>query len=345
MPNLGIPSFLCFCTFAPSALEKKQRQHQIDKLLLAFLYSNKGRQQQGLSGIGDQKGASMSSNGPSRRCPRCGTLLFDEMPFCRACGWQFAPASSEAAPSNTPPSEYIPYDGPGQGEDAPLAQPDATLQNQAGAPFPYQTPYAPATLSGWLQPMPGTYSPVQAGTNSYTTAPLTTAPARRFPRVLILIALIILLLGTAAGGIFLSLHPSSTASVPIFDRHGLQANVPLPDNTAFAYKHTVTQGTLTADEWIWKVNKSEPANIQQFYQSRLPQYGWTHLQMIPGDTLGVIGCQGEQVLVIGISKHLHDSNDSGPATITDAPAGGSALGIALTSNEAIIQGFCETTQP
>jgi hypothetical protein len=160
-----------------------------------------------------------------------------------------------------------------------------------------------------------------------------------------LIALIVLLLGTAAGGIFLNVHAISTASTPIFDRHGLQANVPLPDNTAFAYKHTVTQGTLTADEWIWKVNKSEPASLQQFYQSHLPQYGWTHVQTIPGDTLGVIGCQDNQVLVIGISKHLHDSNNSGTSTITDAPAGGSALGIALTSNQALIQGFCEAAQP
>ncbi|HLW00178.1 MAG TPA: hypothetical protein VKT82_16035 [Ktedonobacterales bacterium] len=286
----------------------------------------------------------MSSNGPSRQCPRCGTLLFDEMPFCRACGWQFAPADSVAAPPGMPPSEYIPYDGPDQTEDMPVAQPDSTLQ-QPGAPFPNQTPYAPATLSGWLPPTAGGYAPGQMGTNGYATAPLTAAPARRFPRALILIALIVLLLGTAAGGIFLSFHPAPTASTPIFDRHGLQANVPLPDHTAFAYKHTVTQGTLTADEWIWKVTQNEPASLQQFYQKHLPQYGWTHLQMTPGDTLGVIGCQGEQVLVIGISKHLHDSNDSGPATITDAPAGGSALGIALTSNQAIIQGFCETAQP
>jgi hypothetical protein len=187
--------------------------------------------------------------------------------------------------------------------------------------------------------------PGQRNTNGSVTTPLAPAPGRRFPQALILTAVILLLLATAAGGIFLSLHPASTASAPIFDRHGLQSNVPLPDNTAFAYKHTVTQGTLTADEWIWKVTKGEPVSIQQFYQSHLPKYGWTHLQMIPGDTLGVIGCQGEQVLVIGISKHLHDSNNSGPATITDAPVGGSALGIALTSNEAIIQGFCDVTQP
>src|SRR6185437_1129211 len=211
-----------------------------------------------------------------------------------------------------PPSEYIPYDVPDQGEDAPLD--------------------TPATQSGWLTPMSGVYPPPgQVGTGSYATAPLATTPARRAPRALILIALRILLLRTAAGGIFLNFHPASTTSTAIFDRHGLQANVPLPDNTAFAYKHTVSQGTLTADEWIWKVNKNEPASLQQFYQSRLPHYGWTHLQTIPGDTLGVIGCQGDQVLVIGISKHLHDSNDSGTSTITDAPAGGSALGIALTS--------------
>lgn len=288
----------------------------------------------------------MSASEPSRQCPRCGTLLFEEMPFCRVCGWQLAPAGSGTAPSSALPSEFIPYDGADQAEDMPLAQPDFTLQQQSGALFPGQANYAPPTPSGWLPPMPGGYPPLSQGSPiTYAPAPIVTAPARR-GKVLLLIGLIVLLIATAAGGILLHLHSTSTTTtIPIIDRHGLQGDVPLPDNIAFQYKHTVTQGTLTADEWIWKVNKSEPASIQQFYQSHLPKYGWTHIQPIQGDTLGVVGCKSDKVLVIGISKHLQDSNGSGTSIVTDAPAGGSALGIALTSNQELLLSYCESAQP
>lgn len=164
-------------------------------------------------------------------------------------------------------------------------------------------------------------------------------------KALLLIALALVVLAGSAGAIFFTLHNSASTAAPPFDRHGLQNNVPLPDNIAFQYKHTVTQGTLTADEWIWKVSKGEPASIAQFYTKSLPKNGWTHIQTIQGDTLGVVGCQGNQVLVVGISKHLHDSNDAGTPTTTDAPTGGSALGIALTANQALRQDFCATSQP
>jgi hypothetical protein len=170
------------------------------------------------------------------------------------------------------------------------------------------------------------------------------APPRR-PWALLLLALLVVLLGGGAGGIFLALHASSPPPA-VLDRHGLQSNVPLPDNISFQYKHTVTQGTLTADEWIWTVTKSEPTSIQQFYQDHLPKNGWTHVQALQGNqTLGIVGCQGNQVLVIGISKHLQDSNGTGTPTTTNAPIGGSALGIALTSNQALRQDFCELPQP
>ncbi len=286
----------------------------------------------------------MSSSGPSKQCPRCGTLLFEEMPSCRACGWEFSSAPGEAAPSNAPPSEFIPYDAPDPMAELPLAPTESAIQHPTGALSPNQAGYGPAAQPAWMMPLPGGYL-AQGPTNpiGYTPAPLVAAPTRRAPKALLLFALMVLLIGAAAGGIFLNFHPTSSTSTAIFDRHGLQANVPLPGNIAFQYKHTVTQGTVTADEWIWKVSKSEPASLQQFYQNQLPNNGWTHLQTIPGDTLGVIGCQGAQVLVIGISKHLHDSNNTGTSTIiTDAPAGGSSLGIALTSNQTIIQDFCES---
>jgi hypothetical protein len=280
----------------------------------------------------------MSTSGISRQCPRCGTLLFEEMPFCRACGWQFAPPAA-ATPSSIPPSEYIPYDGPGGPESWPLEQPGFTHLNQPGYLPPNQSGYLPPTQPGWPPAAPGFYPPPgQPGPVGYAPAPTVRPPTRR-GKALLLIALALIVLAGAAGGIFLTLHGSASTMTP-FDRHGLQNNVPLPDDIAFQYKHTVTQGTLTADEWIWKVNKGEPTAIAQFYKDRLPKNGWAHIQIIQGDTIGVVGCQGSQVLVVGISKHLHDSNGDGTPTTTDAPTGGSALGIALTASQELRQDFC-----
>jgi hypothetical protein len=187
---------------------------------------------------------------------------------------------------------------------------------------------------------PGLY-PLQGATIPAGYAPVPAAPARsrRF-KALLLIALAVVLFGGAAGGIFWALR-ASAPTPPVVDRHGLQSNVPLPDNIAFQYKRTVTQGVLTADEWIWTVSSGEPASIEQFYEKHMPDSGWNHIQTIPGDTLGVIGCQGNQVLIVGISKHLHDSNEQGTPTTTDAPTGGSALGIALTSSPQLRQSYCQ----
>ncbi len=282
----------------------------------------------------------MSTSGASRQCPRCGALLFEEMPFCRVCGWQFAPAA-DTTPADLPASEFIPYDGPGGPESWRADQPGPTFQSQPVYLPPNQSGYLPPTQMGWPPAAPGFYPPPgQPGPIGYAPAP-TVRPSARRGKALLLLALALIVLAGASGGIFLTLHNSAATAVP-FDRHGLQSNVPLPDNIAFQYKHTVTQGTLTADEWIWKVKKGEPASIEQFYTRSLPKNGWKHIQTIQGDTLGVVGCQGNQVLVVGISKHLHDSNGDGTPTTTDAPTGGSALGIALTDNQALRQDFCAT---
>jgi hypothetical protein len=256
-----------------------------------------------------------------------------------------------AAPANASPSEFIPFDEAENSEYWRLDQPSVPPQNQQypspypNLPYPNQVAYPPPPpQAGWGTTQPAIYPPQGfVGPAGYPPAPAV-SPLRR-TRMLLLIALLVVALGGAAGGIFLALHASSTRAT-MLDRHGLQNNVPLPDNIAFQYKHTVTQGTLTADEWIWKVSKGEPASIQQFYRDHLPDNGWTHVQTLQGiDTLGVVGCQGSQVLVVGISKHLQDNNGQGTPTTTDAPDGGSALGIALTDNQALKQNFCMAPQP
>lgn len=283
----------------------------------------------------------MSASGSSKQCPQCGAALLDEMPFCRTCGWHIASSDTENAPSNAPASEFIPYGMPTGPDSWSPDQPEFTAHQQFTYPSQNQVGYPPPAPPNWSPMPPGMY-PYQGpiGPAGYAPAPPTLPPARR-ARALLLIALIVVLVGGAAGGIFLALHGTSSSHPPVLDRHGLQNNVPLPDNIAFQYKHTVTQGNLTADEWIWKVSKGEPTNIQQFYQDHLPKYGWTHVQALQGNqTLGVVGCQGAQVLIVGVSKHLQDSNSQGTPTTTDAPTGGSALGIALTSNITLKQNFC-----
>ncbi len=289
----------------------------------------------------------MSASESSTQCPHCKTFLPAEVSVCSACGGQLAAPDAGTAPSNVSPSEFIPYDGPENPETWPLDQPYAIPQSQSYPyPYPTQATYPPPPQAAWATTQPAIYPPQgQPGPARYYTPLPAAAPVRR-TRMLLLIALALLVvLGGAVGGIFLALHAASTPRATL-DRHGLQGNVPLPDNIAFQYKHTVTQGNLTADEWIWKVSKGEPASIQQFYRDHLPTNGWTHVQPLEGtDTLGVVGCQGSQVLVVGISKHLQDNNGQGTPTTTDAPTGGSALGIALTDNQALKQNFCETLQP
>jgi hypothetical protein len=285
----------------------------------------------------------MSPSGSSKQCPHCGTLLLEETPFCRTCGWQLAPTEARTAPLRPPASEYIPYEGPETPESWAIDQPAFIPPDQPRYPFSNQTSY-PFPPDPRLSPtLPGIFA--QQGqfgpAAGYTPAPPAPAPPARHLKALLLSALVLVLLGAAAGGIFLALRGAST-SPPVLDRHGLQSNVPLPDNIAFQYKHTVTQGTLTANEWIWKVSNSEPTSIQKFYQDRLPRNGWTHVQALQGnETLGVAGCQGDQVLIVGISKHLQDSDSQGMPITTDAPVGGSALGIALTDNQALRQNFCQ----
>lgn len=306
---------------------------QFDNGVSASLYCNVSSTPGTYSSATLRRDVSMSASGSSKPCPRCGTALPAEAAACSACGWQVAP------PSGTLPSEFIAPDGPDSPESWPLDQPDFMLQSQPVYPFQSQAGYRPPVQTGWPPQTPGFYpTQGQPGYAGYAPAPAPPVRARRY-KPLLLIALAVVLIAGAAGGIFLALHGSPAA--PAFDRHGLQSNVPLPDHTAFQYKHTVTQNGLTADEWIWKVNSSTPENTEQFYQAQLPKNGWTNLQTFPGETIGLIACQGKQVLIVGISLHLQDSNDQGTPTVTDAPQGGSALGIALSSSQPLYQQFCQ----
>jgi hypothetical protein len=83
--------------------------------------------------------------------------------------------------------------------------------------------------------------------------------------------------------------------------------------------------------------------VEQFYQDQLPGNGWKNVRTSTGsnDTLSLAACQGTQVLIVGVSQHLPDTNERGtPAPAVDAPDGGSALGIILSSDMQLLQILC-----
>src|SRR5262249_32867939 len=114
------------------------------------------------------------------------------------------------------------------------------------------------------------------------------------------LALLVMIAGAAAlWSLYLS--PSHTNS-PLFDRHGLQSNVPLPSNSAFQLKKSMsptdptTNTTLPADAWAWTVSGSDPAAVQKFYEDQLPKNGWSHLRQFNGRNgeKNITACQGNQ---------------------------------------------------
>jgi hypothetical protein len=171
-------------------------------------------------------------------------------------------------------------------------------------------------------------------------------------KIIVLLVVLVVLIGGGGAAWFFLLGPGHSSNGPFFDRHGLQSNVPLPNNTSWSgLKKTYTSTdadtkiTITADAWGWAVSGSDPTTIQQFYKDNLPKNGWTHIQTFNGDTSGdkdVSACQGGQVLLIGASStKLEATDDNGKVidTIT-APSGGSALLTELSSSPAVVQILC-----
>jgi hypothetical protein len=253
----------------------------------------------------------MSFSVPAKYCPRCQTLLPVEAPICRVCGWQFGIYQVPTAPGTSwaPPSEQVAPEGWPWGQPVwPLAAPGFAPQGQPG--------------------------PV-----GYAPAPAPPRPPRQIGTGMLLIGLAVIVVIIAVALLVNANRPSSVA----FDRHGLQANVPLPDNSSFYSMKTISESGITADEWIWLVSNNEPASVQQFYQDQLPNNGWQHVQTSDGSngTLSLAACQDNQVLVIGVSQHLQDYNEQGtPTTLVDAPQGGSTLGIILSSDQQLLQALC-----
>lgn len=261
----------------------------------------------------------MSPSVPAKYCPRCQTPLPAEAPICSVCGWQFGvyPASAPPGASQTIGAAWVP---PGE-----QFVPGSWSQSQPG----------------WPSLAPGSLPQGQPGPVGYAPAPALPRP-RQIGNGTILIGLAVIVAIIAVALFVNANHPFSPAS-SAFDRHGLQANVPLPNSSSFHSMKTLTQSGIMADEWIWLVSNDGPASVQQFYKDQLPNNGWKNVQTSTGsnDTLSLAGCQGNQVLIVGASQHLPDTNAQGtPTAPVDAPQDGSALGIILSSDQQLLQILC-----
>ncbi len=283
----------------------------------------------------------MSFGGPSKTCPRCNSVLPAQATFCGTCGLQF-PASTPGAP---PAGNYgsAPYGAPGS--FPPPAQPGYPPAGQPGYPPPGSAPAYPGGYPPPGQPMYG----------GYPAAPVAAPPKKGGAgKAIILVLVLVVLVGGGAAAWFLYLSPGHAGS-PFFDRHGLQSNVPLPNNVTFQLKKTFTSTdpqtkvSVSADAWGWGVGGSSAATVQQFYKDNLPKNGWTKINAFNSDQgqKDVSACQGNQVLIIGASdSKLEATDDNGKVTDTiTAPSGGSALITELSSTPLLVQLFCSGNPP
>ena len=270
----------------------------------------------------------MSAGGPSKYCPRCNTVLPVQSPFCGNCGYQFnlnpgsAPQGANYGASYGPP-QYVGQNAPG---GWPQSQPAYPPQGQPGYPPPGQPGFG------------------------YAAAPVATQQKKGgCAGKLVALVLVLVVVGGGAAAWFLYLNPSR-CSGPLFDRHGLQSNVPLPSGCAFD-SHPATQtdsesgASFSGDSWTWTVNGSDPTTVQQFYQDNLKgNNGWTKITPSTDKDTGekdITACQGNQLLIVGAGAKLEITDSSGKTTRTlNAPPGGSALGVALltaTNNKATLE--------
>ncbi|HLW00179.1 MAG TPA: zinc ribbon domain-containing protein [Ktedonobacterales bacterium] len=284
----------------------------------------------------------MSFGGPSKTCPRCNSVLPASATFCGTCGLQFSAPAAPSAPPYAPTqyaggSGYPPQSGPSY---PPPSGPGYAPQGAPGYPPPAQPGYAGYPAPG-QPPYPGGYPAPGA------------PPAKKggAGRAIILVLVLVVLVGGGAAAWFLYLNPAHPGS-PLFDRHGLPSNVPLPNGTSFSgLQKTFTSSqdnvTVSANAWGWTVSGSNAVTVQKFYQDNLSSNGWTKIHPLNGDNgeKDVYGCQSNQILIIGASDtklEATDSNGHVTDTVT-APSGGSALITELSSSPALVQLLCSNT--
>lgn len=256
----------------------------------------------------------MSVSGSTHMCPRCHTRLPAPASFCSACGLSFSVSNDDATRSSGPGN---PARWPSQSRSG---SPAVGQAGPGSSPGPVAVPSRKARKGG-------------AG------------------KIIVLALVLIVLVGGGGAAWFLYFSPGHLSS-PLFDRHGLQSNVPLPDGASFAnVKQTYSapdpqaHTTIRADTWGWTVSGSDAAAVQRFYQENLPSQDWTRVKLAGANDekiWQVTACQGNQVLLVVIKgEELAVSDRVGRVvgTITP-PRNGSALFIELVSSPQAAQNVC-----
>jgi len=307
-----------------------------------------------------RRDARMSASGPTKPCPRCNTPLPAGVAFCGTCGWQFSAPSSAGQNAPLPGTGYtFPPTEPGPMGSWTQNWPDTLPPGQTGFAPQGQAGFSPPARPEFAPPGPAAFAPqgqagfAPQGQPNYVAPGGVGAPppAKRSKTTLIVIIAIlaVLLVGSGTAGAIIFSHKSSSNSAstpttnpagPGFDRHGLPQNVPLPNEISFQTRHNSSALGATVDTWYWTVaSPDDPATAQQFYQNNLPNNGWNHITKIPGTNfLGA--CQGNQVLLVDASKKLPGGGKNG--STLNAPSGGSALGIGLTSDQTLVRTLCQS---
>jgi len=265
----------------------------------------------------------MAFGSPSKYCPRCNSLLPAQATVCSNCGMQFA-------------------------ESQPASGYGATQYGGSGAPgsWPQSQPTYPANQPGWSPgspsyeyPAPGQAGYPQAG---YTAAPTAAASGRSNKGLLITLAVVVVLVGAGVASWFLYLAPSH-CSGPLFDRHGLQNNIPLPSHCMFNTKITRDIGNSeSADYWVWTVDSpNNPSTLNAFYTQQLSSNGWQQEQAQTSKGQSIfVDCQNGEALVVELTLKVQ-GNDTNLNINVTAPSGGSVLLIATTSGPKAVADTCK----
>lgn len=267
-------------------------------------------------------GASVSA------CPRCGTSVPINARFCRNCGLTLTAATG--APSGPPPlptfaAGYGPpaiddYPSPGAGY---AAQDDRwSVQDASGqGHYSYQYPVGDyADFEPYEQKRKGSFW-------------------RSLWGVLVISSLIMLVLGVSAFALYY--YPSLCT---VGSRNGLRNDIALP--CGLTYQNQLDRSDSTtgkgSKEWIYTVDSMTPPQVKAFYESKLPEGGWTistaaaqSSQVPPG---GLIGCKDPTAaLIYGTQATVQEGDFA-----FSPPPQGSVLIIILIpiSNGSLPTGVC-----
>lgn len=233
-------------------------------------------------------------------CARCGAPLQPQALFCSQCGLSLVAPQVASTQVTGPGAFAIPIESTPQpgyiASPGPASQPGSVLQPGYGL------------------------------------------PKQRFPRKGCLYPLIAsFLVACLLGGVlwFAYLSPNHVQS-PFFDRHGLPATIPLPDNVTFNFARDIsaslggifnlfTTPTLFHQS-VWLDQEQKAASAFQFYLKALPSRGWEDIHQSSDGAGGqaLIGCQGNQVLTVDFSdsqRQLRDTQGNIVDTVTPPPGG------------------------